>query len=118
MAYLYLALAFSLNATANIFLKIGSLKGLETNTFNPVTLAVHNWHFIVGCVLFAVNIIFYFLALRSLPLSVAYPIMIVMSFVIINSYAFFGLGEAIVPIQVLGYVLLIIGLVLVVGFAR
>ena len=117
MAYVYLLIAFSLNAVANILLKLGSQKGLITNVpFQSLILT--NWQFVLGVMLFAVNVFFYFLALRALPISVAYPIMVVMSFILINVYALLFLSEGLSLVQLAGYVLIVAGLVLVVGFAR
>lgn len=118
MPYLYIALAFSFNAVANIFLKLGSRSGFNLSSFSPIDLVSHNWQFILGCLLFVANVPFYFLALRSLPISVAYPVMVVMSFVIINAYAFTFLKEEIVFAQVVGYVFLVIGLILVVAYTK
>lgn len=105
MAYLWLTLAFGLNALANVLLKLGATKGL----------ALGNWQLLTGLFFFAINVVFYFLALRALPLSVAYPIMVAMSFLLINGYAFMTLGEPVTPLQMVGYVLIIGGLVLVVS---
>lgn len=105
MAYLWLTLAFGLNAFANILLKLGANKGL----------VLGNWQLLGGLFFFAINVVFYFLALRALPLSVAYPIMVAMSFLLINGYAFLTLGEPVTPLQIVGYVLIIGGLVLVVS---
>jgi len=112
MAYLSLIAAFTLNAVANILLKIGSSKGLSWSN-SPFVLVASNWHLLLGLALFAGNVIFYFIALKSFPLFVAYPVMVVMSFVIINGYALTMLGESVTPLQVLGYVLIIGGLLLV-----
>ncbi len=106
MDYLYLILAFTLNAVANILLKIGSEFGVK----------ITNYYLFAGIALFAINIIFYFLALKNLALSTAYPIMIVMSFLIINSYAYFGFHEKISLFQIIGYILIITGLILVIKF--
>lgn len=106
MAYIYLVLAFTLNATANILLKSGSEVGLKFT----------NYYLVGGIALFAINIIFYFLALKNLALSTAYPIMIVMSFLIINAYAYFGFSEKINIFQILGYILIILGLITVIKF--
>jgi len=114
MAYLYLALAFTLNAVANILLKLGSQRGITLHG-SLISIALGNWEALVGCGLFAINILFYFLALRALPLSIAYPIMVAMSFIIINSYAFFELKEGLATGQLIGYVLIIVGLILVVS---
>jgi multidrug transporter EmrE-like cation transporter len=117
MAYLYLFCAFALNAAANIFIKLGSRQGFNLSTFSPLPLLASNWQFALGLLLFAINVIFYFLALRSISISVAYPIMVVMSFIIINAFALFILGERVLPIQIAGYALIVCGLFLVVRFA-
>ena len=114
MAYFYLILAFTLNSVANILLKIGAVHGFSFSK-DPLTLIGTNWQLLSGLSLFAINVIFYFLALRALPLSVAYPVMVVMGFIIVNSYALFALHEPITGGQYLGYVLIIIGLTLVVA---
>lgn len=114
MAYLYLVLAFTLNSIANILLKLGALQGL-TLSGGVFALVKGNWQFLLGLSIFAVNVIFYFLALRALPLSVAYPVMVVMGFLIVNSYALFALHEPITAGQYIGYVLIVIGLTLVVA---
>ncbi|MBU2103724.1 hypothetical protein KKD81_02870 [Patescibacteria group bacterium] len=112
-AYIALAAAFVLNAIANILLKIGSERGILLQ--GPVgTLLAHNWAFLVGVGLFAANVLFYFLALRSLPLSTAYPVMVAMSFIIINSYAFLVFREPLTVLQAFGYVCIVVGLALVV----
>jgi multidrug transporter EmrE-like cation transporter len=116
MAYVYLVLAFSFNAAANILLKIGSARGVTLH--GPlVSILLLNWQAILGCGLFVVNVLFYFLALRALPLSIAYPIMVGMSFIIINAYALLELKEGIATLQLFGYALIIVGLVLVVSRA-
>lgn len=114
MAYIFLILAFSLNAAANILLKLGAIRGFNTAR-GPVLALLGNWQLVSGVALFAVNVIFYFLALRSLPLSVAYPIMVAMGFLIVNGYAMLSLGESLTAMEVLGYVMIVAGLVLVVS---
>lgn len=115
MSYLFLILAFSFNALANILLKVGSRSGFVLEPATPAALLMNNWLFIAGCGVFAVNVLFYFLALRSFPISVAYPVMVVMSFIIINGYALTMLGETITMLQLVGYALIIVGLLLVVA---
>lgn len=104
MAYLYLALAFLLNASGNILLKEGSAHPISTG----------NWQLILGLVLFGANALFYVLALKTLPLSIAYPTMVAMSFLIVLTYAYFRLGEGFGWLNILGYVLIIAGVVLAV----
>lgn len=113
MPYLFLSLAFTLNAVANILLKIGASRGLSL-VGSPLSLVSQNWQLLLGLALFAANVIFYILALRSLPISVAYPVMVLMGFILINGYALTMLQESLAPLQLLGYGLMIIGLLLVV----
>lgn len=116
MAYLYLTLAFTLNSIANILLKIGAGRGLSFSLSDGVLgLIEANWQFLLGLCIFAMNVIFYFLALRALPLSVAYPVMVVMGFLIVNSYALLALHEPITTGQYIGYFFIVIGLTLVVA---
>ena len=114
MAYLFLVAAFSLNAAGNILLKIGSLRGLTTQG-SIVSLLTQNWQFVAGIFVLALNALIYALALRTVPLSMAYPIMVVMSFIIINAYALTALGEHLTLVQALGYVCIVLGLALVVA---
>jgi len=118
MPYLYLTIAFVLNAAANIILKISSRHGFLLQGLKGLEVIAKNSLFIGGILLFGINAIFYYLALRSVPLSTAYPVMVVMSFLIINSYAYLGLGEKINLLQIIGYVLIVIGLVFVVYFTE
>ncbi len=113
MSYLYLLCAFILNASGNIFLKLGASRGFDFTELSPVYLFTHNWQFIVGCVLFILNVPFYFLALKHTPISVAYPVMVIMSFILINTYAYFFLKESISAYQLGGYLFVLIGLILI-----
>jgi len=108
MASFYLVCAFCLNAAANILLKLGASQGL----------ALGNWQLGLGAALFALNLGCYTLALRALPLSVAYPVMVGMSFLIVNGYALLYLTEAITLLQIVGYALIIAGVVLASGLLR
>jgi multidrug transporter EmrE-like cation transporter len=98
IAYIYLALAFSLNSFGNILLKIGAEK--------------NNYFYLgIGFVMFAMNAAFYFLALKSIPISLAYPIMISFSLMLIASYAFVFLGEQFSYYHLIGYSLIILGVI-------
>ncbi len=117
MAFIYLVIAFILNSLANILLKINANAGFKFTGINWSTIS-GNYFFFFGIILFAVNVIFYFLALRNISLTLAYPIMVGMSFFIINSYAYFFLGEKINAMQIFGYFLIVLGIVTVLYFAR
>ena len=118
MSYIFLIIAFTLNATANILLKIGALKGLAYQGLSLGQLISQNAIAIAGLFFFALNAVFYFMALKSVPISVAYPSMVVMSLLIINGYAIFALKEQVTATQLVGYALIIAGIVLVFMFKR
>ncbi|HCW32571.1 MAG: hypothetical protein UT55_C0007G0003 [Candidatus Peregrinibacteria bacterium GW2011_GWE2_39_6] len=116
MAFIYLIIAFTLNALANIFLKIGAQQGIQLKGLGVISLLTHNAIPLAGIILFGVNVMFYFLALRSLPISTTYPVMTIMSFFLINGFAYFYLNESINVAQLFGYALIIAGLILIFYF--
>jgi multidrug transporter EmrE-like cation transporter len=105
MPYVLLVLAFVINSAANILLKSGTgAGGLK--------------HLAAGLLAFGVNVVFYALALRSLPLSVAYPVMVAGSFALVNGYSAVVFREGITPAQTAGYGFILIGVVLVLLYKR
>jgi multidrug transporter EmrE-like cation transporter len=118
MSLVYLTVAFTLNAIANILLKVGAKGGVQYKDLNILEIITHNYLPILGLICFAANVVFYFLALRNVPLSTAYLTMVIMSFLIINSFSYFYLHENINGPQLLGYGFIIAGLVLVFYFTE
>lgn len=112
MSYLYLALAFVLNASANILLKSGSSKGIYTEVFPLGVFFRNNVYLFLGFLFFVLNALFYFLALKNLPISLAYPIMVTMSLILIGGYAFLFGGETFTYYQLVGYSFIILGVVI------
>jgi multidrug transporter EmrE-like cation transporter len=113
MAYLLLVIAFTLNAVASILLKVSAeydigfknLWSAETITGNP--------YLITALFIFASNVLFYYLALRTMPLSIAYPIMVTGTFLLVGLSAVLIFHESLNVFQLVGYVLVISGIVLV-----
>jgi small multidrug resistance pump len=118
MAIIFLIIAFILNAAASILLKLHAVTGFNTKNVLSLSFISENIYFFIALVLFGLNVVFYTLALSKLPLSIAYPVMVVMSFIIVNSFSFIYFKEHILTPQVLGYVFILIGIALVVGYAR
>ena len=118
MHYAFLAIAFILNATANILLKIGALRGVSYQGRSVGQLISHNAIALVGLFFCALNAVFYFMALKSVPISVAYPVMVVMSLLIINGYAVIALKEQVSVPQLVGYAFIVAGIVLVFMFKK
>jgi multidrug transporter EmrE-like cation transporter len=115
--YLFLALAFILNSLGTIAVKVHALKGFQVKGAF-FSLIWNNIFFLAALALFGLNLVAYSLALSRLPLSVAYPIMTVASFVIVNAFSFFYFREHITLMQVVGYILILTGITFVITFAR
>lgn len=117
-AFAYLVAALVLNALANIVLKIGAtFSAAQSPVLFTEYVAAYKFLFL-GVVLFASNLILYFLALRALPISVAYPVMVGGGFCIVNAYAYFFLNEQVTLPQIIGYACIVIGIALVVTCTR
>ena len=111
MGYLFLSLALILNASANVLLKIGAarLGGIEPGLLGRL---VTNWQLLAGLALFALNVVFYIAALTRLNLSLAYPIMVAGGIVIVVSVSTLLLRETVTAPQMIGVLLLVLGIVL------
>lgn len=105
----YLIGALTLNSIANILLKIAAL-GKDGTTIKAL---IANPYAVVGVMIFASNVYLYIQALKNLPLSFVYPVMTAASFIIINSYSFIFLKEPWSITSLIGYLLMILGIVLV-----
>ncbi len=114
MPYALLLAAVAVNALANVLLKMASAKGVSWSLEGGVfALAAKNGLLIVALLVFAANVLLYFAALRSLPLSVAYPIMVAGTFVLVNGASALMLRESVAPMQLVGYLLIVAGVALV-----
>ncbi|MBI4836382.1 MAG: EamA family transporter [Candidatus Abawacabacteria bacterium] len=114
MTYLFLALAIVFNATANILMKLGAqrmggltlnIEGLKRFLTNPVIWA--------GIISFGLTLLLYTYVLSKMKLSVAYPLMTSLGFLIVVSFSVFYLHESIHWLQMVGLVLVIGGLYLI-----
>ncbi|MBX4206178.1 hypothetical protein KW784_00050 [Candidatus Parcubacteria bacterium] len=114
MNYGYLLIALAFNATANILLKVAAVgsqgTGIRALMTNPFAVA--------GVFIFGCNVYFYIQALRVLPLTLVYPVMTAVSFLIINSYGFIVLKEQWSAASAVGYAIIILGIGLVVSSYR
>jgi multidrug transporter EmrE-like cation transporter len=114
-----LVLALLLNASANLMMKFGVKRldhsGLDmqhglSSVWNAV---LQNWVLILGLFCFATNVVFYTYALKKIPISLAYPIMVGAGFAIIAVVAWRYLGETLSVGQWAGVALILAGIVLV-----
>lgn len=114
MIYIYWVISILLNASANIFFKVSAQHGfVPLEGLHPLLFLKENIILAVGVSLFALSTVSYFLTLRALPVSTVYPVIVGMSFVITNSIAYYYLHERITGLQIIGYLFIIIGVVIV-----
>ena len=112
MVYVFLIGALVLNATANILLKTAAVVPAPSELSFWSLISTYRVG-ILGLVLFCLNVGLYFLALKSLPLSAAYPIMVGGGFLIVGMYAWFMLNEHITAPLIIGYILIFVGILLI-----
>ncbi len=111
---LLLATAVVFNGVANVLMKLGmqdapAAKGAK----EMVKHYLHSWPVIVGLFLFALNVLAYTQALSKIPLSVAYPIMVSLTGVIVIAGSAVLFKEEISLVQWLGFALIVGGVVCV-----
>lgn len=112
IGWIALGIALVLNATANALLKAGS--GAVTSPLTPVSVlnALSNPFLIGGLALFALNIVAYTFALSRLPLSLAYPAMVIGGLCIVTTVSVLVFGESLSYLQAGGLALIVFGVVL------
>ncbi|MBD3235913.1 MAG: cation transporter [Candidatus Eisenbacteria bacterium] len=123
-AYLFLALALTLNACANLLIKYSNLQREASGA-----AAEGGWMgliqtyltvpFVVGMVCFGLNLLAYTQALKRLPLALAYPMMVSLGYLIILAVSSFVLpdqfpGERLSAVRYVGAGLMLAGLWLLV----
>lgn len=116
MGYIFLIVALFLNAAANILMKLGAERMGATKSTAVSLIAkglLTNYSLILGLFLFALNVIFYVIALSRIHLSIAYPIMTAGGFILITFFSFFYLKEPITLQQIIGISLVAIGITLI-----
>ena len=106
--YGLLAVALVFNAVANILMKAGMRTAPEgAGAGAMIRHYATSWPVIVGLVLFALNVVAYTQALTKIPLSIAYPIMTSLGFLIVVAASVYFFSETVKAVQVVGLVLII-----------
>lgn len=112
IGWIALCVALVLNAAANILLKTGASTVRGEPSFQLVQQAILNPYLVGGMVLFALNIMCYVFALSRLPLSLAYPAMVIGGLLIVITGAVLMFGESLTLIQAGGLALIVFGVIL------
>ncbi len=118
MAYFVLFTALVLNIGGNIAMKLAALRGIDFSTYQPIAFVAHNWQAIVAIAMYGLSAVFYFAALREIPLIIAYPTIIFLAFIAVHAFAVIFLGERIVAWQIVGHILVVAGMMLILFFAH
>ena len=108
--YFVLTLAIILNALANILMKVAMLRQEKTTTL--LTLArqsLTNPVLLLGIISFGLALVAYCFVLAKINLSIAYPLMTSLGFVIVILASWLFLGEHISRIQLVGFTCIIAG---------
>lgn len=113
MTYLFLFIALTSNAVANIFMKLASerfAEGLSVIFKDPVVF-LKNGYFFGALFFFAIALVLYALVLSKMSLSIAYPIMTSLGFVIVLGFSVWYLNEQLLWWQWLAIAMILLGVV-------
>jgi multidrug transporter EmrE-like cation transporter len=122
-AYLFLALALILNASANLLIKYSNLQreaaGAAAGGWTGLVQTYLTVPFVLGMICFGLNLLAYTQALKKLPLSLAYPMMVSLGYLVILAVSSFLLpeqfpGEKLSTVRYAGAGLMLAGLWLLV----
>lgn len=115
MTILLLICAIIFNASANILMKLGAKQigtgSFGVDSFKSFVTSPFIW---AGLGSFGLALMFYTYVLTKMNLSIAYPLMTSLGFLIVVAFSIFYLHEAVHWLQILGMVIVILGLYLVV----
>ena len=118
MVYLYLTISILLNSTANILLKFGANQGISFSGTNIFSLLRSNMFTFLGLTMFGLSAVSYFLTLRSVPLNIAYPVIIIFNLLLTNIAAHIYFNEKVNSLQILGYGFLLVGITFIFYFGH
>lgn len=113
MGYLLLIAALTLNAAANLLMKMGADRLDATAGAGMLKGMLTNYYLLGGLVLFGLNVVFYVAALTKLNLSIAYPVMMAGGVLIVVCVSILYFREPVTLAQIFGILLLLAGLALV-----
>lgn len=111
-AYVFLVIALVLNAVANLLIKYAARASAPAAGAPAATVmqTYLSWPFLLGLVCFGLNLAAYTQALKKLPISLAYPVMVSIGYLIILVVSWFLLGERLAPVRYVGAGLMLVGL--------
>lgn len=112
-AWLYLALGKLLNASANFMVKLGSARPTEDSPVGLVKSALTNGWVLAGMAAFVLAFLMYAKALHTLPLTIAYPVMTAVGFILLVGASTVLLHQAVNWSVIIGGLLVVGGIVVI-----
>jgi multidrug transporter EmrE-like cation transporter len=116
-AYFLLGIALVLNAAANLLMKLAALRSAPAAPGSGLPGVVQVYltvPFVAGLACFGLNVLAYTQALKRLPISIAYPTMVSLGYLIILVVSWFVFQERLTLPRYLGAGLMLAGLWLLV----
>jgi len=115
--YLLLVVALVLNAVANLLMKHAAMRAAQAPALEGFAALARTYlspSFLVGLACFGLNLLAYTQALKKLPLSIAYPTMVSLGYLIILVVSWFVFQERLTLPRYVGAGLILAGIWLVV----
>lgn len=109
MHWLLLAIAVLFNVAGNL-----TMKHFATTTVISSPLSYIAPWFILGALLFGLNLVAYAKAIQNIPLVAAYPILVGSSTILLGGASVFVFSENVLPMMVAGIGFITAGILLVV----
>lgn len=106
-SWIVLAASITCNILGNFFIKRFSVRVQINNLFDYLDPS-----FVAGTLLFGVALLLYARALKEIPISLAYPVMVGFSMTALSLLAIFSLGERFGLRDAIGAVLVLSGVAL------
>lgn len=101
------------NASASVLVKIAMMPPRKFPTFNDPMTALSNWPFWLGLGLYGAAFLLYAAALARLPLNVAHPILTAGAVAAVAACSIFIFREPFHWTTIVGFLLVIAGVVLI-----
>jgi multidrug transporter EmrE-like cation transporter len=114
--YILLAIFALSNTAGGLLMKLGSQKvafGQGESIVKTLLSMATNWQLVLGVGFYGFSFVLATLVYTKISLNVAYPIMMASSFLLISIASVVLFKESFVPVQILGSLLVIIGIVMV-----
>ena len=115
--YYILLVLFTLSNTAGgLLMKVGSQKvpfGEGEPIIKTLLSMATNWHLVLGVAFYGFSFVLSTLVYTKISLNVAYPVMMASSFLLISIASVVFFKESFIPVQILGSILVIAGIVMV-----